>query len=110
MAIQTRLIGTLGGARVEITPGISASAPYNSTTTITTIHVPAGETWLAVLSGTITLQSGAGSNPQLEIGGTGTPFPTGPASVAAEVTGTTAVRLVTGRASSFTGTLYTVKL
>lgn len=111
MAIQTRLVGTLGGARVEITPGLSASNSINTTTTITTIRVPAGETWLAVLSGTLT-SGGSGSNtPRLEIGGTSSRIMGGPASVVAEVTGTATVSLVTTlSAASFTGTLYTVKL
>lgn len=110
MAIQTRLVGTLGGSGVEITRGLSASALYGTTTTITTISVPAGETWLAVLSGTITTTGAIGNNPRLAIGGTGAQFPAGPASAVAEVTGTTTATLAVGKDSSFTGTLYTVKL
>ena len=112
MTIQTHLVGTLGGSRVEITPGISISSDYETTTTITTLHVPAGETWLAVLSGTMTtLGTTPGTAPLLMIGDTSSQVFAGPSSVVAEITDTTTVSLVTLRwEAEFTGTLYTIRL
>ena len=116
MAITSELIGKLGGgADVEVVP-VSATLPGGgaSQTTLHTVQVPNGETWLVSAVGTIT--SGAAEHYDaswLEVGGA-RGYSLGLSGVSAVVTGTVQVRFGKqfdwGSPDSFTGHVYTVKL
>ena len=112
MAITSEIIGKLGGAGVEATP-VSGTASNNDTPTLANIDIPAGETWLVSVVGTMTNNSSAKSNwAQIEMGDAKSVFD-GPGGFADVATGAVSIRLVRNRtigSDSFTGHVYTVKM
>ena len=115
MAITSEIIGKLGGADVEVVP-VSATLPAYSaeSTTLHTVQIPNGETWLVSVIGTIT--SGASAHYDaswLEIGGA-RGYSLGLSGVSAVVTGTVQVNFGKqfdwGDPDTFTGHVYTVKM
>ena len=64
MAITSEIIGKLGGggAEVEVTPVSGTASGHNgSQVVIATVDVPAGETWLVAVVGTLNPDSSATS-------------------------------------------------
>ena len=114
MAITSEIIGKLGGgAGVEETP-ISGTAKGNGTSALmTTITVPAGETWLVAVIGTVTtLASTLQGCPYITIGDKKAAFGS-EGGVSALVTGAAEIRLRRNYnlgSDSFTGHVYTVKM
>ena len=112
MAITSEIIGKLGGADVEATP-VSGTASNNDTPTLANIEIPAGETWLVAVVGTMTNNSNAKSNwAQIEMGGAKSALD-GPGGFADVATGSVSIRMVRNRTAgsdSFTGHVYTVKM
>ena len=112
MAITSEIIGKLGGADVQSFP-VEGSTSSSSGTVIHTIGVPAGETWLVAVVGTITTPaSGRNGYPEIVIGNTRAAF-SGVGGASALVTGTVEIRLRRNwslGSDSFTGHVYTVKM
>ena len=117
MAITSEIIGKLGGADVEVTPVESAaSGSSGSSVVITTIDIPAGETWLVAAIGQKTAGSSFDtSQPELHLGNVKMPtkgsYET--CAIATTASGTISFRIKRNNSSgtdSFTGHLYTVKL
>ena len=112
MAITSEIIGKLGGADVQSFP-VEGSTSSSSGTGIHTIEVPAGETWLVAVIGTITTPAtGRNGYPEIAIGNTRAAF-SGVGGASALVTGTVEIRLRRNwslGSDSFTGHVYTVKL
>ena len=116
MAITSEIIGKLGGgADVEVVP-VSGTLPggNNLQTTLHTVQIPNGETWLVSVIGTIT--SGAEAHYDaswLEVGGS-RGYSLGLSGVSAVVTGTVQVKFGKqydwGYPDTFTGHVYAVKL
>ena len=105
MAISSTLVGKLGGATVDVWTG--SLGRYTSATTVRTVTVSAGETWLIAAS-----LSSSGQYDQVRIDGrvvvSGQKMPeaiftkAGPASVP--------VQVITSQKSGNTLTVYSVKL
>ena len=113
MAITSEIIGKLGGAGVEVIPVEgAASGIINSSETLATIDVPAGETWLVAAIGQIT--TGGATWPELRLGdevSTVAPRGThGLATTASETVSFIIKRKSSSGADTFTGHVYTVKL
>ena len=117
MAITSEIIGTLGGAGVEVIPvegEVSGSA--GSSEVLATIDVPAGETWLVAAIGQVTTGSSISSRlPALQLGDVRIPNvtpsqPHGLATIASETVSLTIERNYNSGADTFTGHVYTVKL
>ena len=114
LAITSEIIGKLGGGDVETIPvSGTASGPNGSTATLATIEIPAGETWLIAVAGTMNNDS---SNPtywcHLEIGSSRAAI-NGESGASTIATGSVTIRMRrTGnlRSDSFTGHVYAVKL
>ena len=115
MAITSELIGKLGGADVESTPisGTSSGSGSRAYTLMSTITVPAGETWLmAVIGTTTTPATGLSGYPQIDIGEAQSAWK-GMGGVAALVSGTVKIYLRRNwslSSDSFEGHVYTVKM
>ena len=114
MAITSEIIGKLGGADVETIPvSGTASGSAGSSVVITTIDIPAGETWLVSVVGTMTNSSSTQSSwAQIEIGGAKSALD-GLGGFAGVATGAVSIRMVRNRpigSDSFTGHVYTVKV
>ena len=117
MAITSEIIGTLGGADVEVIPveGV-ASEGIGSSEVLATIDVPAGETWLVAAIGQTTAGSSVSSRiPALQLGDVRIPSanpsrPHGLATIASETVSLTIERNYNSGADTFTGHVYTVKL
>ena len=117
MAITSEIIGKLGGADVQSFPVEGSVYGSSDVTTLHTVEVLAGETWLVAVAGE--LQGPASSNqassqPDMRLGETtcrGVPRAT-PFGISAAITEPTAIELVSNHAtgSSFTGHVYAVKL
>ena len=117
MAITSEIIGKLGGADVEVTPAEGAtSGSSGSSVVITTIDIPAGETWLVAAIGQATAGSSiSGREPELHLGGIKMPGvnPSGAYGLAATASGTISFSIKRNTSSgtdSFTGHVYTVKM
>ena len=112
MAITSEIIGKLGGAGVEATP-VSGTASNNDTPTLANIEIPAGETWLVSVVGTITNDRETEANwAALEVGSVSAKF-NGASGVSIVATKSVTVRLRRNRtlgSDSFTGHVYTVKM
>ena len=113
MAITSEIIGKLGGAGVEVTPVEGTASGGGASTLMTTITVPAGETWLVATIGTATTLAGSlNGYPYISIGDKRAAFK-GEGGVSALVTGAVEIRLRRNNilgSDSFTGHVYTVKL
>ena len=99
---------------MEETPISGTGTGSSGTTTLmTTIAVPEGETWLVAAIGTVTAASaGLNGYPEITIGDKRAAFK-GEGGVSALVTGTVEIRLRRNYnigSDSFTGKVYTVKL
>ena len=116
MAITSEIIGTLGGAGVEVIPVEgAASGSTGSSEVLATIDVPAGETWLVAAIGQVTTGSPVNANrPGLHLGDeVSVLVPTGTlglATTATESISFTIKRKTSSDSDTFTGHIYTVKL
>ena len=117
MAITSEIIGTLGGADVEVIPVEGeASGSSGSSTVIATIDVPAGETWLVAAIGQTTAESSTSSRqPWLYLGNEissrrSSDGMHGLATTAPESISLSIRRNHASGTDSFTGHVYTVKL
>ena len=117
MAITSEIIGTLGGAGVEVIPVEgTASGPSGSSEVLATIDVPAGETWLVAAIGQTTAASNStASRPRLYLGEDLSSRPTpgetsGLVTITTEPISFTIKRGTSSGADAFTGHVYTVKL
>ena len=117
MAITSEIIGTLGGAGVEVIPVEgTASGPSGSSEVLATIDVPAGETWLVAAIGQTTAASSVSSvRPRLYLGEDLSSRPTPGETSGIVTTATESISLSIERATSsgvdsFTGHVYAVKL
>ena len=116
MAITSEIIGTLGGAGVEVIPVEgAASGPSGSSEVLATIDVPAGETWLVAVIGQITASSSGSTKwPDLRLGDVKIPrSPSGThglATTATESISLSIERNTPSGADTFTGHVYAVKL
>lgn len=116
MAVQARLIGRLGGSEVTSTP-IDAQQTGQTWTTVWTVDVPAGETWLIALTST-TQNSNPSFAPQVRWRGTETRPDSGtdrPLRIVEEIAGpeTATLELRAPRSndtSTIIGTVYTAPL
>ena len=116
MAITSEIIGKLGGADVEVMPveGV-ASGPSGSSKVIATIDVPAGETWLVAAIGQVAPGGSISTQwPDFHLGDVQTSrAPSGAHGLATTATETISFsikRNYSGRADTFTGHVYTVKM
>ena len=118
MAITSEIIGKLGGgAEVDSFPVEGSVQDSSGVTILHTVEVLAGETWLVAVSGELqgpASSSQSSSQPDMRIGEPicrGVPHMTS-FGISAVITESTAVELVSNHAtaSSFAGTVYTVKL
>lgn len=116
MAITSEIIGKLGGASVEVTPvSATASGGIDSEVVIHTVNVPAGETWLIALIGTLTPRFDTSSGPTLHVGdiSMGPFLRAGDNGVAAIQTGTVEIKIKRNNLfgeDSFTGHVHAVKI
>ena len=117
MAITSEIIGKLGGGDVETIPvSGTASGSTGSSAVITTIDIPAGETWLVAAIGQKTAGSSfETSQPEFHLGNVKMPtkgsYET--CAIATTASGTISFRIKRNNSNgtdSFTGHLYTVKL
>ena len=113
MAITSEIIGKLGGAGVEETPISGTATGGGASTLMTTITVPAGETWLVAVIGTVTTHAGSlNGYPYITIGDKQAAF-NREGGVSALVTGAAEIRLHRNYnigSDSFTGHVYAAKL
>ena len=117
MAITSEIIGKLGGADVEAIPvSGTASGSTGSSAVITTIDIPAGETWLVAAIGQKTAGSSFDtSQPEFHLGDIKMPTKGsyGTCAIATTASGTISFRIKRNNSSgtdSFTGHVYTVKM
>ena len=116
MAITSEIIGTLGGADVEVIPVEGeASGGRDSSETLATIDVPAGETWLVAVIGQTTAASNTSAlRPRLylgnEISSSNSAGMHGLATTASETISFTIRRNNSAGTDSFTGHVYAVKM
>ena len=116
MAITSEIIGTLGGADVDVIPveGV-ASGDRGSSEVLATIDVPAGETWLVAAIGQTTAANPISSyRPWLYLGDElYSSNSAGVHGLATTATGSISLsieRRTASGADRFTGHVYTVKL
>lgn len=117
MAIEARLIGRLGGSEVTSTP-IDGQQTGQTWTTVWTVEVPAGETWLIALAATTSNSGGSSWPPRYRWRGTERAADSGLSRTLAlveEVTGPETVALElraprTNDTATITGTVYTAPL
>lgn len=116
MAITYELIGQLGGAEVEKIPvSATASGAYGSEVVMHTVNVPAGETWLIALIGTLTPRYTNSNGPTLHVGDAqmGPSLKAGLNSVATEQSGAIVVKIKRNNnvgQDLFDGHVYAVKI
>lgn len=116
MGIETKYVGNLGGASVEVTPvSATASGSSGSEVVMHTVNVPAGETWLIALIGTLTPRSITANGPTLHVGDAnmGPYLKSGLNSVADAQSGAVEVKIRRSNGvgqDSFTGHVYSVKI
>ena len=116
MAITSEIIGTLGGADVEVIPVEGeVSGSKGSTKVLATIDIPAGETWLVAAIGQLAAgNSGPSQLPEFHLGDVNIPrVPSGAHGLATTATGTISFSIKRGISSAadrFTGHVYAVKL
>ena len=116
LAITSEIIGKLGGKVEEIPVEGTASGSNGTSTVLTTIDIPAGETWLVAAIGQKTGDNSIASNqPELHLGDVKIPerAPDGKYGLATVASGTISFsikRNATGGTDSFTGHIYTVKM
>ena len=117
MAITSEIIGKLGGgAGVEVTPvSGTVSGSSGSEVVMHTVEVPAGETWLVALQGTLNSANTGSLTAQLLIGDSSIPqrAPNGQTALIHVGTGTINVKLRRNNgfdSDSFTGHVYAAKM
>ena len=118
MAITSEIIGTLGGAGVEVIPVEGeASGSKGSTKVLATIDIPVGETWLVAAIGQTTAASSISSSyqPMLYLGNEISSRRSSDGMHGLATTATESISLSIRRSygsgtDSFTGHVYAVKL
>ena len=113
MAITSEIIGKLGGADVEVIPVDGTAGSSVNSVTLANIEIPAGETWLVSVVGTIINDRDSESSwAALEVGSVSAKF-NGASGISIVATKSVTVRLRRNRtlgSDSFTGHVYTVKM